>query len=78
MLAETIETIDIRKMSMTERLALMDRLLDSLTPDSKFNPSPRWHQAVLSERVAAEQRGEVSFMPLNLLRRMLRDEGKCR
>ena len=72
------EMIDIRQMSMAERLALMERLLDSLTPDAAFNPSPRWHQAMLAERVAAENRGVVSFMPLESLRQLFRREGKCK
>lgn len=72
------DTIDIQRMSMTERLALLDRLLDSLTPDSTFTPSPSWHGALLSERVADEQRGAVTFVTLDALRSSLRSEGKCR
>ena len=72
------DAIDLTRMTVNERLVLMDRLIDTLTPGEEFNPSPGWHEAVLSERVAEEKRGSVMFLSLNELKASLKSGGKCR
>jgi hypothetical protein len=67
-----IESSDIERMSVTERLQAMDKLWDSLTRDSDEIPSPNWHQDVLADRKARAQRGEAKFLTLAELRSHLR------
>ena len=38
-----METIDLDSLTTNEQLVLLERLLDTLTPDDAFNPSPAWH-----------------------------------
>lgn len=67
-----IESSQIDKMSVTERLQVMDQLWDSLTRDSDEIPSPDWHQDVLAGRKARAQSGEAKFLTLDQLRSRLR------
>ena len=67
-----IESSEIDKMSVTERLRAMDQLWDSLTRDSDEIPSPDWHQDVLADRKARAQSGEAKFLTLAELRSRLR------
>jgi len=66
-----IESSQIEKMSVTERLQAIDQLWDSLTRDSDEIPSPDWHQDVLADRKARAQRGEAKFLTLDQLRSRL-------
>lgn len=67
-----IESSQIEKMSVTERLQAMDQLWDSLTQCSDEIPSPDWHQDVLADRKARAQSGEAKFLTLAELRSRLR------
>ena len=67
-----IDSSQIEKMSVTERLQVMDQLWDSLNRDGAEIPSPDWHQDVLAERKERAQRGEAKFLTLDQLRTRLR------
>lgn len=67
-----IDSSQIEKMSVTERLQAMDQLWDSLTHDGNEIPSPDWHQDVLTDRKARAQSGEAKFLTLAQLRSRLR------
>lgn len=62
-----IESSEIERMSVTERLQAIDQLWDSLTQDRDEIPSPAWHQDVLADRKARAQRGEAKFLTLEQL-----------
>jgi hypothetical protein len=47
-----IESSQIERMSVTERLQAMDQLWDSLTREAEEIPSPDWHQNILADRKA--------------------------
>ena len=66
-----IESSQIERMSVTERLQAMDQLWDSLSRSDEI-PSPNWHQGVLADRKARAQRGEAKFLTLAELRSHLR------
>ena len=66
-----IESSQIERMSVTERLQAMDQLWDSLTRDGDEIGSPDWHQDVLADRKARAQRGEAKFLTLDQLRSRL-------
>ena len=67
-----IESSELERMSVTERLRAMDQLWDSLTRDGDEIPSPDWHQDVLADRKTRAQRGEAKFLTLDQLRSRLR------
>ena len=67
-----IESSQIERMSVTERLQAMDQLWDSLNRYSDEIPSPAWHQDVLADRKARAQSGEAEFLTLAELRSRLR------
>lgn len=67
-----IESSDIERMSVAERLQAMDQLWDSLNGCGDEIPSPEWHRDVLTERKARAQRGEAKFLTLDQLRSRLR------
>ena len=67
-----IESSQIERMSVTERLQVMDQLWDSLNRNGDEIPSPEWHQEVLTDRKARAQRGEAKFLTLAQLRSRLR------
>lgn len=67
-----IELSQIEKMSVTERLQVMDQLWDSLNRSGNEIPSPDWHQDVLADRKARAQRGDAKFLTIDQLRSRLR------
>jgi putative addiction module component (TIGR02574 family) len=67
-----IDSSQIDRMSVTERLQAMDQLWDSLTRDGDEIPSPDWHREVLAARKTRAQRGEAKFLTLDQLRSRLR------
>jgi hypothetical protein len=67
-----IESSELERMSVIERLRAMDQLWDSLNRCGDEIPSPDWHQNVLADRKARAQRGEAKFLTLAELRSRLR------
>ena len=70
--------IDIDRMTFDERLELYDQLVNSLTPDRRFDFSPAWHKDVLGVRERLEQEGKVKYVALDDLLGQLRTEGLCK
>jgi putative addiction module component (TIGR02574 family) len=66
-----IDSSELERMSVTERLRAMDQLWDSLNRSGDEIPSPDWHQDVLADRKARAQRGEAKFLTLDQLRSRL-------
>ena len=48
----TMRIVDLATLPLTERLAAMETLWDSLTHDLAHDPSPTWHATVLAQRRA--------------------------
>jgi putative addiction module component (TIGR02574 family) len=67
-----IESSDIERMSVIERLRAMDQLWDSLNRHGDEIPSPDWHRDILTDRKERAQRGEAKFLTLDQLRSRLR------
>ena len=67
-----LETVQIERMSVTERLQVMEQLWDALCRDTEEIASPEWHRDVLADRKARAQRGEAKFLTLDQLRARLR------
>jgi len=68
-----IESAQIERMSVPERLRAMEELWDSLYRHADELPSPDWHRDVLAERKTRTQSGEAVFLTLDQLRSRLRD-----
>lgn len=66
-----IDSSELERMSVTERLRAMDQLWDSLNRRGDEIPSPDWHQDVLADRKARAERGEAKFLTLDQLRSRL-------
>ncbi len=67
-----LETAQIERMSVAERLQVMEQLWEALCRDAGEMASPEWHRDVLADRKARAQRGEAKFLTLDQLRARLR------
>ncbi|MBI2946257.1 MAG: addiction module protein [Verrucomicrobia bacterium] len=67
-----LENAQIEKMSIAERLQVMEQLWDALCRDAREIASPEWHRDVLADRKARAQTGEAKFLTLDQLRARLR------
>ena len=67
-----LETAQIERMSVAERLQVMEQLWDALCRDAGGIVSPEWHREVLADRKARAQSGEAKFLTLDQLRARLR------
>ena len=70
--------IEIERLTFEEKLELYDKLVDSLTPDRRFDPSPAWHGEVLAVRERLEQDGQVKYAPLDEVMAQFRRDGLCK
>ena len=66
-----IESSQIDKMSVAERLQAIEQLWDALSREGGDMASPEWHRDVLAHRKARAQRGESKFLTLAQLRTRL-------
>jgi putative addiction module component (TIGR02574 family) len=55
---------DVKQLSLTEKLSLMEALWDELCHDEEELPVPDWHKEVLDDRIRAVERGRASFSDL--------------
>ena len=67
-----LETAQIERMSVAERLQLMEQLWEALCRNGEQVTSPEWHRDVLADRKARAQTGEAKFLTLEQLRARLR------
>ena len=68
-----IESREIERMSIAERLQTIEQIWDSLYPNAERVPSPEWHAAILADRKTRAERGEARFLTLDQLRSRLRN-----
>ena len=61
-------TLEVKKMSMKERLQAMEILWDSLIDEECEIESPEWHQDILKEREKKIKDGKAEFISLEELR----------
>jgi len=69
--------IEIDRLTFEEKLELYDKLVDSLTPDRRSDPSPAWHGEVLAVRERLEQSGQVKYAPLVEVMAQFRRDRLC-
>jgi putative addiction module component (TIGR02574 family) len=68
--------LPIDKLSLEEKILLMERLWDDLSRRPSDIPSPDWHGEILAERQAAVREGRTSFVEWESAKQRLRDRLK--
>jgi putative addiction module component (TIGR02574 family) len=69
-----IEASEIDKMSLPDRLRVMERLWDAVCREEGAVSSPDWHRQILTDRKARAESGEARFLTLAQLRKRLRGQ----
>jgi hypothetical protein len=69
-------TLPLEKMTVAEKLRVMETLWSDLTRDERQFESPEWHGEVLRERAARVEQGKESFMDWDTAKRQLRNRVK--
>ena len=70
-----LESAQISRMSVAERLQAMEQLWDALCRSESEVPSPDWQADVLADRKARAERGDARFLTLEQLRARLGGTG---
>ncbi len=65
-------TLPLDKMTISEKLAEMERLWDDLCRNPQDVPSPSWHEAILTEREKQVAQGKMGFIDLDEARERIR------
>ena len=63
-----MNTIEIKKMSIVERLQIMEALWNSLLYEESDMESPAWHRDILEERKQKIKNGKAEFISLDKLK----------
>ena len=64
--------ISVDALNTSEKLALMERLWKALSQQPADVPSPKWHGAVLAERIAAVRVCRSEFLDWDEAKKRLR------
>ena len=65
-------TLPLDKMTISEKLAEMERLWDDLCRNGEDIPSPAWHGDVLAEREKQISEGKMTFIDLEEAKERIR------
>lgn len=68
--------LPLDKMSVTEKLRVMEALWADLSRDEERFESPAWHREVLRSRTARVKQGKESFMDWDVAKRQLQKRAK--
>ncbi len=63
-----MNSIEIKKMSVIERLQAMEAIWDSLLHEEPEIESPEWHKNILEERKRKIEDGKAEFISLKALK----------
>jgi putative addiction module component (TIGR02574 family) len=66
-----IETLEIERMTVAERLQAMELLWSSLATVPEKVESPAWHKKILTKRLAKIKSGKAEFLTLAQLKKRL-------
>ena len=67
-------TLALEKMTVTEKIRVMESIWDDLCSRAESVASPPWHRDLLAEREAAVQRGEDEFEDWETAKKEIRKE----
>jgi putative addiction module component (TIGR02574 family) len=65
-------SVPLDKMTVEEKLQLMEAIWEDLSRDEESVESPEWHRVALEERRQKEARGETSYIPWEQAKEELR------
>jgi len=68
------ELVDLKRMTLPEKLRLMEALWEDLCQNEQELSSPDWHRDVLEEREKKIASGEETFVDWDIAKRKLRQE----
>jgi putative addiction module component (TIGR02574 family) len=63
-----MNTTEIKKMSIIERIQIMEALWDSLLYDDSEIESPEWHRDILEDRKRKIENGSAEFISIEELK----------
>jgi len=63
-----MNTVQIEKMSLIDRLQTMEALWDSLIDEESEIDSPEWHQDIIEDRKRKIENGKAEFLSLEELK----------
>lgn len=66
------KSLQLEKMSVTEKLTAINDIWNSLVQDAGNVPSPNWHQEVLQARQMRVDSGVAEFAELDAVKKELR------
>ena len=69
-------SLPLDKMTISDKIAMMEKLWDDLCRDPESIPSPAWHQDVLEAREKEIKEGEASFTSFAEVKEKIRDKIK--
>ena len=69
--AAVIETLEIERMTFTERVQAMELLWRSMSAEPGKLTSPAWHKTVLQKRLAKVEAGKGGFLTVAQLKKRL-------
>ena len=55
--------VDLKQMTLSEKLSLMEALWDDLCRQEKDIPMPHWQKELLNEREREVKKGTAKFIP---------------
>ena len=69
-------TLPLDKMTVAEKLRIMEAIWSDLTRDEERFESPEWHGAILRQRARRVKQGKESFVDWETAKRQLRSRTK--
>jgi len=75
-----VERVDLplAKLTLAQKLDLMEALWDELTKDERLLESPDWHEGVLKDREKALAAGEVTISDWDQAKERIRRNTSCK
>jgi hypothetical protein len=64
-------TLDLKQMSRSEKVRLMEEIWRDLSADEQEVESPSWHGEIIAERTAKVEEGKATFLTLGELKARL-------
>ncbi len=66
------QVLDLHKMSVTERIMMLNEIWQSLETENKNFESPKWHEEVLQSRQKKVENGTVYFKSFETVKQELK------
>ena len=67
-----IEAAEIEKMTLEQKLEVMELLWKSISEKAEEVPTPAWHEEIVAERLSKIDKGEGNFLSIDEARQRLR------